>query len=412
MGDGFRTGSVKKRIKVATIITRMAAGAGGVALRGALSVNPDEFEVVMVTGGASVTGERAAQSASIVTGADAVKNAAQGDLLAQAYDAGLSVARVASLVPEIAPRKDREALAALKTFLKEGNFDVVHTHSAKGGALGRRAAAQVGVPQIVHTFHGFPFHDFQPAWRRAAYVAIERRLGRDTNAFLAIGTGVAAEAIRRRIAAPDRVRTIPPAIENMAVEYGMAARGLARRRLGLPTGLQLVGTVGRIDYQKAPEHWVDALASIKEQDVWGIWIGDGPMRDQLIEHARKRGVEKRLVVLGHRDDVRELLPAFDVFAMASRYEGLPCALLEAIEARVPVVATAVNAVPDVIVPGETGLLVPAGRPRLLGQAVKYMLDNPDDAARMARGARERIGNRYTPQALGLVLDRIYRGSNQ
>jgi glycosyltransferase involved in cell wall biosynthesis len=412
MGNGLGADPVSKRIRVATIITRLAAGAGGVALRGALSVNPDEFDVVMVTGGASMTGQRGAQTAAIVSGADAVKNAAQGDLLAQAYDAGLSVARIANLVPEIAPRKDRAALQTLKTFLTEGDFDVVHTHSAKAGALGRRAATQAGVRQIVHTFHGFPFHDFQPAWRRAAYVAIERRLGRDTNAFLAIGSGVAAEAVRRRIALPERVRTIPPAIENVHVESGVAARGLARRRLGLPTGLQLVGTVGRIDYQKAPEHWVDALASIKEHDVWGIWIGDGPMREQLIEHARKRGVDQRLVVLGHRDDVRELLPAFDVFAMASLYEGLPCALLEAIEAGVPAVATAVNAVPDVIVPGETGLLVPAGQPRLLGRAIKYMLDNPDDAARMARGARERIADRYTPQALGLVLDRIYRGSNQ
>jgi glycosyltransferase involved in cell wall biosynthesis len=170
--------------------------------------------------------------------------------------------------------------------------------------------------------------------------------------------------------------------------------------------------VGRIDYQKAPEHWIDALASIQRRDVWGVWIGDGPEREQMLEHARKRRVDGRLVVLGHRDDVRELLPAFDVFAMASRYEGLPCALLEAIEAGVPAVATAVNAVPDVIVPGETGLLVAAGQPLQLGRAIKYMLDNPGDATRMARAAQEKIADRYTPQALGVVLDRIYRGSSQ
>jgi glycosyltransferase involved in cell wall biosynthesis len=403
---------VSQRIRVATIITRLAAGAGGVALRGALSVNPDEFDVVMVTGGSSVTGQHSAQSARIVTGADAVKDSAQGDLLVQAYDAGLSVARIADLVPEISPLKDRAALRSLKAFLSEGGFDVVHTHSAKAGALGRRAAARTGVPTIVHTFHGFPFHDFQPAWRRGAYVAIERRLGRDTTAFLAVGSGVAAEAVRRQIAPPERVRTIPPAIEGGRIESGLAARGLARRRLGLPTGLQLIGTVGRIDYQKAPEHWIDALASIQRRDVWGVWIGDGPEREQMLEHARKRRVDGRLVVLGHRDDVRELLPAFDVFAMASRYEGLPCALLEAIEAGVPAVATAVNAVPDVIVPGETGLLVAAGQPLQLGRAIKYMLDNPGDATRMARAAQEKIADRYTPQALGVVLDRIYRGSSQ
>lgn len=401
---------MSERLRVATIITRMAAGAGGVALRGALALDQERFDVMIITGGSGMTGAQVDQTEAIVVGAAAVKDAPEGDLLSQAYMSGLQVARVADLVPEISLRKDRAALRTLKSFLGRGEFDVVHTHSAKGGALGRLAAADVGVPRIVHTFHGFPFHDFQPAWRRSLYVSIERRLGRRTHAFLAVGSGVAAEAIRRQIAPPDRIRTIPPAVETTQIESGLAARGLARRRLGLPTGLRLVGTVGRIDYQKAPEDWIDALASIPENDVWGIWIGDGPMREQMIAHARKRGVENRLVLLGHREDVRELLPAFDVFALASRYEGLPCALIEAVEARVPVVATAVNAVPDVVVPGETGLLVPAGQPRLLGRAIKHILDEPAEGARMARGALERIADKYTPQALAAVLDRTYRGS--
>jgi glycosyltransferase involved in cell wall biosynthesis len=388
----------------------MAAGAGGVALRGALAVDPTRFEVTVVAGVASVTGKRTTEGSGVLIGADAVKDAAEGDLLARAHDAGLPVARVASLVPQISPVLDRVALRTLRDFLSAGHFDVVHTHSAKAGALGRRAAARAGVPRIVHTLHGFPFHDFQPAWRRAAYVAIERRLGRDTHMFLAVGTAVAAEAVRLRIALPERVRTIPPAVDNLPVQAGLAARGVARRRLGLPTGLRLMGTVGRIDYQKAPEDWIDALASIQSDDVWGMWIGDGPMREDLLAYARRRGVDRRLVVLGYRDDVRELLPAFDVFVMASRYEGLPCVLIEAIQAQVPVVATAVNAVPDVVVPGETGLLVPAGRPELLGRAVRYLLDNPEAAARMSRAAGERVADRYTADVLGTVLDQTYSGS--
>ena len=403
---------MSQRLKVATIITRMAAGAGGVALRGALAVDRDMFDVTMITGGTGLTGSRLDQPERVLVGAAAVKDAPEGDLLAEGYNAGLSVVRVSDLVPEISPRKDRAALKTLTALLVAGEFDVVHTHSAKAGALGRMAATKAGVPRVVHTFHGFPFHDFQSAWRRAAYVGIERWLGQRTHAFLAVGSGVAAEAIRRRIAMPERVRTIPPAVEDAVGISGIAARGLARRRLGLPAGLRLVGTVGRIDYQKAPEDWIDALASINAPDVWGIWIGDGPLREQMLAHARKRKVDGRLVILGHRDDVRELLPAFDVFALASRYEGLPCALIEAIEARVPVVATAVNAVPDVVVPGESGLLVPAGAPDLLGRAIKYLLDHPAEGSRMALGALDRIADRYTPQALGAVLDRTYRGSTQ
>ncbi len=403
---------MSSRIKVATIITRMAAGAGGVALRGALAVDQDVFDVTMITGGTGLTGSRIAHSERVLSGPEAVKDAPEGDLLAEGFNAGLSVVRVSDLVPEISPSRDRSALRTLTQLLADGQFDVVHTHSAKAGALGRMAAHSAGVPRIVHTYHGFPFHDFQSAWRRSAYVGIERWLGRRTHAFLAVGSGVAAEAVRRRIAMPESLRTIPPAVENVVVPSGTAARGLARRRLGLPPGLRLVGTVGRIDYQKAPEDWIDALAAIRDADVWGIWIGDGPLRDQMVAHARKRGVDNRLVILGHRDDVRELLPAFDVFALASRYEGLPCALIEAIQAHVPVVATAVNAVPDVVVPGESGLLVPAGRPELLGRAIKYLLDHPAEGRRMVSGALDRVADRYTPQALGTVLDRTYRGSTQ
>jgi len=397
-----------ERLKVAVVITRMAAGAGGVALRGALALDPDRYDITIITGGVGITGERFAGDGDVVTGADAVKGAPNGDLLAEAFTAGLGVVRVPALVPQISLGQDRAALRVLTTLFQEGGYDVVHTHSAKAGALGRYAAARAGVGRIVHTLHGFSFHEFQPAWRRAAYVGIERWLGRRTHVFLAVGSGVAAEAIRRGLAAPDRIRTIPPATELVERPSGTAARGLARRRLGLPAGVRLVGTVGRIDYQKAPEQWIEAVAMIPGDDVWAVWIGDGPMREQLLAAARKHGIAERFRLLGHRDDAAELLPALDVFAMASRYEGLPCVLIEAIDAGIPVVATAVNAVPDVVIAGETGLLVSPQDPRGLARAIKYLLDEPAEAARMAASARERLGDRYTPQALGRVLDHTYR----
>lgn len=401
-----------ERTKVATVITRLTAGAGGVALRGALALDRDRYDVTMISGGTGLDGGRYVGSGDVLTGPDAVKDAPVGDLLADAHAAGLGVVRLPALVPQISPGRDRSALGTLTRLLGEGGYGVVHTHSAKAGALGRLAAARAGVARIVHTYHGFPFHEFQPAWRRAAYVGIERWLSRRTHAFLAVGAGVAAEAVRRGLAPPEAIRTIPPAVEQ--VDYGLStpARGLARRRLGLPAGVRLVGTVGRIDYQKAPETWIDALAQVPFHDVWGVWIGDGPLRERLLARARKRGLADRFCLLGHRDDVAELLPALDVFALASRYEGLPCALIEAVGAGVPVVATAVNAVPDVVVPGETGLLVPPQRPELLARAMTHLLENPGDGARMAAAARERLGDRYTPDALGEILDHTYRGRNQ
>lgn len=399
----------ERQLRVATVVTRLVAGAGGVALRGALALDPERYAVTVVAGATGVTGESTVDAgAATLTGVDAVKDAPVGDLLGEAYAAGLDVVRVPALVPEISPRRDVAALRTLTRLFTANRFDVVHTHSAKAGALGRMAAVRAGTPRVVHTLHGFPFHEFQAWWRRGVYVRIERRLGRRTDVLLAVGGAVAAQAVRLGLALPEHIRTIPPAVDPTGAVCGTAARGLARRRLGLPAGVRLVGTVGRVDYQKAPEDWLDALAASGD-DVWGVWIGDGPLRADLLARASRRGLADRFRLLGQRDDVAELLPALDVFALASRYEGLPCALIEAVAAGVPVVATAVNAVPDLVVPGETGLLVPPGRPDLLGRAIGYLLDEPAEAQRMADVARARLGDRYTPAALGAVLDRAYTG---
>jgi glycosyltransferase involved in cell wall biosynthesis len=113
------------------------------------------------------------------------------------------------------------------------------------------------------------------------------------------------------------------------------------------------------------------------------------------------------VLAGQRGDVPALLPAFDVFALPSRYEGLPTAVVEAMMCGIPVVATAVNAVGDVVVPGETGLLVPPGHPGLMADAVRFLLDSPEAAARMATAAQARLGQRFGEQALREALSAAY-----
>ena len=265
---------------------------------------------------------------------------------------------------------------------------------------------------VVHTFHGFPFHEFQSRARRGAYVSIERYLSRRTDAFLAVGGAVAAEAIRRGIAVPERVRVINPAIESAASIASPAVRASARRALGVPVGCTVVGTVGRVDYQKSPETFVDAIASLGRPDVYAVWIGDGPMRRQMEKRAMRRGLSGRFICVGHRDGVSDLLTGLDVFAMASRYEGLPCAVAEAMTAGLPVVATAVNAVPDVVLPGETGLLASPERPDQLAAAIRYMLDNPSEATRMAAAGRRLIAEKFTPEALAEVLEATYEGGAQ
>lgn len=370
------------RIEVAQIVTRFIAGAGGVALRGVLPLDPDRYHVTIITGQG-------------------------GPLTDRAEAAGLRVILEPSLVSPLSPRHDRTALRKLTALCLAGRYDVVHTHSAKAGALGRLAAHRAGVPQIVHTYHGFPFHEFQNPLRRAAYIAIERRLAAITDVVLAIGSGVAVEALRRGLARPSALRTIAPVVEAVTVPKTAESQAAARAALGISDAALVIGTVGRIDYQKAPEHLITAIARLRHQDAMAVWIGSGPGLAEARELVRRAGLLDRFVFAGERSDVAGLLPAFDVFAMASRYEGLPCAVVEAMRCGVPVVATAVNSLPDLVVPGESGVLVPPGRPDLLAVAIDGVLDDPRAADRMVARGRVLAGGNFDAERLAEVLDQVY-----
>jgi glycosyltransferase involved in cell wall biosynthesis len=383
--------STARPLRVATVIARLEGGAGVLALRGALALNSGSCQMTIITGPG-------------------------GQLITAARAAGLEVIVEPSLRAPIRPATDLRALTRLEALFAVRSFDIVHTHCAKAGAVGRVAARRAGVPRIIHTFHGFPFHDFQSRPLHRAYVAIERRLGQLTSAALCVGAGVAAEAVRRELISPDRVRTIGVSVDGPARLLASRASGSpaavaqARRRaraaLGLPDGALVVGAVGRLTYQKAPEDFVAALGRLGRPDVIGTWVGGGELAGRVTRRARDLP-PGQFRLAGERGDILDILPAFDVFALPSRYEGLPTAIVEAMICGVPVVATAVNAVPDLVIPGETGLLVPPRRPALMAAAIGDMLDAPALAARMAATARTRMSGQYGEESLRSALLEAY-----
>ena len=369
-----------QRLQVATVITRFEAGAGIVALRGVQALDPAAYRTTIVTG----SGDR---------------------LLGLASDAGIEVLVEPALRSPIAPADDLRALHRLTRLFARRGFHIVHTHSAKAGTLGRLAAHRTGVPHIVHTFHGLPYHEFQSAARRGAYIRIERYVGRFTDAALCVGSAVSVEVVRRGLVRPERVRTIGVPVDLDAPARTPATRARAREALGLTGSGPVVGAVGRLTYQKHPEAFVHALAAVRRPGLTGVWIGGGELAGQVRELAARERAP--VVFAGERPDVPDLLPALDVFALPSRYEGLPVSIVEAMVSGIPVVATAVNSVPDVVVPGRTGLLVPPQRPDLLALAVGHLLDHPAAAARLAAEARARIGDGFSSKALGEELADAY-----
>lgn len=372
-----------RRVRVAVVVTKFVAGAGGVALRGALALDPARYTV-------------------------SVFSADGGPLWTRAERAGLETVRLRHMSDSLGLREDARGVRELTGLLAAGEFDIVHTHSAKAGGIGRLAARRAGVPAVIHTFHGFPFHRFQSVLRRRSYVWLERRLGRITDRFLAIGTAVAAEAVRLGISPPERIRVVASAIDRDVPPRSPAARAKARGLLGLPSDAPVVGSVGRLDFQKAPQDLVSAVAMLNRPDVFAVWIGDGPLRSKVERLISRWGLTDRFLLLGERSDVPDLLPGLDVFAMSSLYEGIPCAVVEAMTCGIPVVANAVNGVPDVVIPGKTGVLSRPGDPSALSRALGHLLDHPEQAHQMARAARRYIGERFDPAQLGADLDDVYR----
>jgi glycosyltransferase involved in cell wall biosynthesis len=370
-------------IRIAQIVTTLTAGAGGITLRGALGLDPERYATTIIAG-------------------------ESGRMMERAEEAGFEVVTLRHMGSSrrVHPWADVPTYRELASKLAAGRFDLVHTHSAKAGAVGRVAARRAGVPVIVHSFHGFPFHEFQSPPVRYALLTIERRLAQFTDYFLTDGTVVASEAVRLKLAPPERIRAIASPIDAIP-PLSEEGRLRARRILGIPSSAQVVGTAARLEAQKAPRDMVEAISALRRRDVFMVWIGDGGLRAETARLIRKRGLEDRFLLLGDRSDVADLLPAFDVFALSSLYEGLPCAAVEAMTCGIPVVATAVNSVPEIVISGKTGLVARPGDPASLSRALAYVLDHPAEAARMAAAARSQVGSRFRPEALGEDLAEVY-----
>jgi glycosyltransferase involved in cell wall biosynthesis len=371
-----------RKLRIAHVTANFADGSGGITLRQALALD-----------------ER--YSSTILAPED-------GSLFDRAEEEGLEVIRLREMGRgrRVYPWADVRAMRELVQHLSAGKFDVVHTHAGRAGALGRLAAHRVGGCAIVHTLHGFPFNEFQSPIVRRALQSVERRLGRITDYFITDGTFVASEAIRLRVAQPERVRAVISPIDEVP-PISEEARREARLLLGIADGARVVGTAARLAEQKAPLDMVKAIAALRQPDVHMVWLGDGDLRAKTERLIEKEGIGDRFLLLGDRDDVSRLLPAFDVFAMSSLWEGLPCSIVEAMTCGIPVVATAVNSVPEIVISGKTGLLARPGDPASLSQALAYMLDHPADAARMAATARTQIGEQFRADLMGQELMEVY-----
>lgn len=328
--------------------------------------------------------------------------AGPGEMEAEARAVADRLFLLPGLVRALGRPADLRAAAAL--WRLAGHYDVVHTHTAKAGVLGRFAARARRVPAVLHTIHGFPVHPGMSWAARRALLTVERLAARCSDRVIAVCDANAREALALGIAAPEQIAVVVSGVPTRTVVAGDRARG--RAALGLPEQVPVVGTITRLMEQKAPLDFVAAAHRIVATDAAAhvLVVGDGPLRAE-VEHAVAG--EPRIHLLGFRDDVPDLLAAIDVVVFSSLWEGLGRALTEAVLAAKPVVATAVNGVPDLVVDGTNGHLVAPGRPDLLAERALALLGLPDRGASLGAAGAARIRRRFDVAEMVAGIDALY-----
>jgi glycosyltransferase involved in cell wall biosynthesis len=277
---------------------------------------------------------------------------------------GVEVRIIPSLVREIRPLKDLRALVDLTRAFRQLRPAIVHTHSSKAGIIGRLAAWMAGVPAIVHTIHGYGITPRQAPWTRNILIAVERLVGRITTFWIAVSNADLNQGLRWRLFTKDTVLLTRPGIDPkpFAGTAKSAVRDRLRLELGAGSSSPLVGTVSCLKPQKAPEDFVKVAALIAQEfpEARFVLAGDGELRGRVEHLVREKALCDRFRLLGWRRDVPLLMSALDVFVLTSHWEGLPCVLLEARAAAIPVVATNVGGAREAIEEGVHGWLCPAG----------------------------------------------------
>jgi glycosyltransferase involved in cell wall biosynthesis len=316
----------------------------------------------------------------------------EGELHTETRARGVPLLIEPALVREVDPPKDLLALWRLYRFMRAGKYDVVHMHSSKAGILGRVAARLAGVRAVVHTAHGWPFTRQQSGLGRQLDIALEKLCAPLCDTIVVVAEPDRVDGLRLRIGRPRQYRLIRSGIEIEGYRDVALTRTEARRRIGVPEDAFVFGTVGRLSPQKAP---LDLLAGFervaaRRPEAHLVLVGDGPLRGDVEARAAAAGLTSRVHLLGLRRDVADLQRAFDVFALASRWEGLPRVFPQAMAAGLPIIATRVAGAPDAVVPGETGWLVAVGDTEDLARRMLALAEDPLLARRMGQAGLARV----------------------
>jgi glycosyltransferase involved in cell wall biosynthesis len=378
------------KIKVIEVITRLNIGGSAshvIFLAGGL--DPARFETLLITG---------------------QEGTHEGNMMDLADSVGVRPLILPELGRELSFRDDPAAIRGLYGIFQRERPQIVHTHTAKAGTVGRIAARLAGVPVVIHTFHGHIFYGYFGPWKTRLFLNIERVMTRITDRIIAVSEGLRQELTNvYRVASADKVTTIQLGFDLEDYLTCEVWRGELRRELSITTDTKLIGIVARLAPIKNLQMFLDVARRVRQErpDVQFLLIGGGELRPTLEENVRSMGLTGIVRFLGWRRDLPRLYADMDVVALTSKNEGTPVSLIEAMASGVPVVATNVGGVPDIVVDGVNGYLVAPGDVTALTVAILDLLNRPERAQAMGQAGRRSVHPRYTVERMLTDMTELY-----
>lgn len=293
--------------------------------------------------------------------------------------------------------------------IQKKRFDIVHSHTSVGGLIGRVAGKLAGVPVVIWSIHGFASHEGQNRFKKYIFLLIERLMDKFTDHYVAVSEALKKEGIQNRISTPDKITVIHNGIElrNFNKDFNVSQK---KKELGIDMSPTIIGTVTRLEPQKAVHDFIVAVSYVKETypDVKVVIIGDGPLRRKIEELINDLKLNDNIILLGWRNDVPEILAVLDIFCQSSLWEGCPMSLLETMAIGKPIIATNVGGVKEIVEDDNTGILVPSGDPKAMADAIIKLTNNKEKTMKMGMNGRRRVESFFNMDLMLVKYERLYQ----
>lgn len=320
---------------------------------------------------------------------------------------------IKEMVREINPVLDVICLFKLIRLFRKNRYDIVHTHSAKAGILGRLAARIAGGKTvIIHTVHGLSFHEFQSPALNRFYITAEKIADICTDRYICVGEVMRDKSLMAGIGRKEKYSIVYSGFEIQPYLDAEKQRDETRKSLGIKDGEKVVGMVGRLYHLKGQEYLLEAFAGVAKEfpEAKLLIVGDGILRADLEKFARENNVFEKVIFTGLVPPSRipELISAMDILAHTSLREGLPKAVAQGFAGGRPVLAFDVDGSRELVVSGKTGYLIPPKDVELLKEKLRFLLQNPAISYKMGEEGRKIVQNLFPVEKMVDAIEKIYK----